>query len=426
MPQTDAYGNRLNTPSPAAREAYDRGVQVFLSGNYGAAEAFRDCVAADPGFGLGHAALARAQMMAGDMASARTSLGAAARLVVSDDTRAQQHVAALQAVLSGRSKEARALVFSHVRDYPRDALTAQLCTNVFGLIGFSGEIGREAELLAYTGWLLPHYGEDWWILSMHALSLCETGRIAASQAMMERALALNSRNAHGAHFKSHAYYEAGETARGQAYLADWITGLDRRSILHGHLNWHAALWALQDGDTAAMWSILDSTILPDTSHGLPLNVLTDTAALLWRAELAGIDVPADRWRQMSDYAAQHFDTPGQSFADMHAALSHAMAGDGDRLARLVEASRGFAADLVRPVASAWGAIARQDWPGALDALVPVLAQSERIGGSRAQRDLLELSHAMVLLRLGRRDEASRALALRRPFLDRPVPVSGLH
>ena len=32
------------------------------------------------------------------------------------------------------------------------------------------------------------------------------------------------------------------------YLNAWMPNYDRRSLLHGHLSWHQALWALHDGD----------------------------------------------------------------------------------------------------------------------------------------------------------------------------------
>jgi hypothetical protein len=113
-----------------------------------------------------------------------------------------------------------------------------------------------------------------------------------------------------------------------------------------------------------------------------------------------------------------------SFADMHAALSHAMAGEGARLARLAEAQTGFAADLVRPVARAWGCIARQDWDGGLADLAPVMADHARLGGSRAQRDLLELTWLNLLLKSGRTDEARRRILTRRPVLGVSAPVAG--
>ncbi|MCG8493242.1 MAG: hypothetical protein MI743_16595, partial [Sneathiellales bacterium] len=107
------------------------------------------------------------------------------------------------------------------------------------------------------------------------------------------------------------------------------------------------------------------------------------------------------------------------------ALAYAMAGDGEKLARLLEASKGFAADLVRPVAKSWKAIAGEDWQTALEHLAPVMAQTEPLGGSRAQRDLLELTYANLLLKLGKTEEARRSLITRRPVLSPSPPLAAL-
>lgn len=416
--QRDRFGNALTTSAPEAVRAYDAGVHAFLSAEYGAADHFRASTLADPGFALGHVARARALMMEGRMPEARAALAEAEALASQASDRERAHVAAFSLLFQGRAAACRAAVQAHVRDHPRDAMVAQLCTSVFGLIGFSGEVGREAEMLAFTEALLPHYPRDWWMMSMHALSLCETGQTAASRALMDEALALNPRNAHAAHFRAHAQYEEGETAAGRATLADWLSSYDDRALLHGHRSWHLALWTLESGDAEALWALVDDRVAPGGTSSLPINALTDTAAILWRAELAGIPVDPARWQAISAYAAQHFPAPGQSFADLHAALAHAMAGQGELLATLAETRKGYAADLVAPAARAWGHIARAEWQEALDALTAVLPTAERLGGSRAQRDLLELTYVEVLLKLGHGEEARRTLALRRPVLAR--------
>ncbi|MFK7753658.1 MAG: tetratricopeptide repeat protein [Sedimentitalea sp.] len=418
----DRFGNSLNTNS-GARDAYVGGGDLFLAGRFGAVEAFEDAVQHDPGFALGFAGLARARMMSGDMAGAQAALATAQGF--DSCARAQSQIAVLALLLGGQAAAARAAVFAHVAEYPRDAMVAQICTNVFGLIGFSGAPGREAALLAYTAQLLAHYGDDWWMMSMHALSLCETGQTEAAITLMERSLAMEPDNANGAHFKSHAQYEAGETRAGLAYLDGWMEGYDARSVLHGHLSWHQALWALQAGDTARMWAVVDASVGPGASQGLAINVLTDTASILYRAHLAGEPVDPARWRALSDYARQFFPDPGLSFADMHAALAHAMGGAGDALAHIINGARGPVADLVAPVAETWRAVAAQDWAGALERLTPVMGDNARLGGSRAQRDLLEFAYVNILLKLNRADEAHRMLAMRRPVLiGGSVPVAG--
>lgn len=425
MTQTDRYDNALSTQSDDARQSYVAGVDGVLGATYGTVQAFERAVLVDPGFALGHVGLARAHMMSGDMAAARIALRQAETLRGGLSERELAHIDLFGLLLSGQASQCRAAVREHVLSYPRDAMVAQLCTNVFGLIGFSGHAGREAELLAFTNALLPHYGRDWWMMSMHALSLCETGQINAATELMDQALDLNPVNANGSHFKAHALYEAGQTQTGMSYLADWLVGYDARAVLHGHLSWHLALWALQTGDTERMWQIIDDAVAPGAAQGLPINVLTDTASILYRAELAGVDVPDERWRQISAYAGRFFSETGQSFADIHAALAHAMAGDADRLAHVIATAKGPVRDLVEPVAQGWHAIAEQDWQRALNDLTPVMASHERLGGSRAQRDLLELAYLNILLKLGHTDEARRLVRSRRPVLTAQAPVAGL-
>jgi len=419
----DRYGNAITCATSQAQDHYIAGVDHLLSSTYGGVEAFEAAVTADPQFALGFVGLARANMVAGDMAAARQAIGTAVSLNGTVSDRERDHMGITQALISGDALQARELTEAHVLIYPRDALIAQLCTSVFGLIAFSGCDATEAQMFGYTSWLAPHYGEDWWMMAVHAVSICEVGQPQKALELMERSLALNPRNANASHFKAHCLYETGETQQGLAYLTDWMTGYDRRSVIYGHLSWHKALWALSEGDTATMWEIFDAEISPKNASGLPINILTDSASLLYRADLAGHHVSAERWKELSAYAADRFAQPGQSFVDMHSALCHAMAGETDALERYLSAPKGFAGDLVAPVAKAWARIVRHDWPGALEHLTPVMTQHARFGGSRAQRDMLELTYLNVLLRLGKRDEARRAASTRRALFMQNAPLA---
>jgi hypothetical protein len=145
-----------------------------------------------------------------------------------------------------------------------------------------------------------------------------------------------------------------------------------------------------------------------------LNVLTDAASFLMRAELAGAPSQAERWRVISDYAEKFFPEPGIAFADLHAALAHAMAGETEALEKIICDARGPAGELVSKAGEAFRAFAREDWSEAITALTPVMAEHARLGGSRAQRDLLEFMYLCALLREGRSEEAHRMIAMRRP------------
>jgi tetratricopeptide (TPR) repeat protein len=422
---TDFYGNHLTTSTGLARDNYDIGLRAFLSANYGAQEAFSQAVEADPNFSLAYLGLARSFMSSGEIDEAKRALAKAKNVLSVTTDREKSHFSCCELILSGQSQKARAAVYKHVSEWPRDAMIAQMNTSVFGLIGFSGKVGREADLLEYTGKLLPHYGDDWWMMSMHAISLCETGQSLDSMKLMEKALNQNPRNANAAHFFAHILYEENEVSAGRDYLNAWMPNYDRRSLLHGHLSWHQALWALQDGDESAMWDIVDDAVSQVNTSSLPINALTDTASIYYRAELAGYKVSSERWRKLSEYAADKFPIMGQSFADVHAALAHAMAGNEEYLSKLIEGNSGFAGDIVPAVAKAWKAISEKKWDKAREELETVSSEFERFGGSRAQRDLLEFTYVNVLLRTGNKDTARKTLLERRSVFYETAPIQAL-
>lgn len=421
----DRYGNALSTASDAARDAYVRGVDLYLSANYGVEDAFDDALAADPNFALAHIGIARNRHVNGHGKAAREALARARTAASAVTSREASHISALGLLIEGKSAEAYSAARAHLADHPRDAMVAQTCMGVFGLIGFSGQPGREAETLAFSEILAPHYGDDWWFLSALSFSQMEVGQIAPAETSIERAIALNPRNANAAHHRSHLYYEMGETETGYAYLNEWRRDYDKRALMHCHLSWHSALWALGRGDIETMWQVVDRDIDPEGALGPPLNVLTDMAAILYRAELAGVKVSSERWRRISDYAGQYFPKPGLAFADVHAALAHAMSGNGEALAKIVTDARGPARDMVVTLAEAFRAIAAGEWQAANASLTAAMADHARIGGSRAQRDLIDYMAVNVLLKMGRTQEARRLLAIRRPLTDTGRAVEGL-
>jgi len=87
------------------------------------------------------------------------------------------------------------------------------------------------------------------------------------------------------------------------------------------------------------------------------------------------------------------------------------------------AGRLAAGPVVPALADAFGEFARGDWEATIAILAPVFDQHVRIGGSRAQRDLVELTLLAAYLRAGRAEEA-RALLTRRHDRRPSVPVAG--
>ena len=422
---SDRYGNPLTATSREACDHYVAGVDLLLSAGPGAELAFNRAVASDPTLAVAHAGLARALQIQARPQEAKTAMARALALTPGLSARESGHVHVLGLLIDGKSADALAAARKHLADYPRDAMVLAPCTSVFGLIGFSGRAGRELELLALMDALAATYGEDWWFLCMHAFAQVECGHIDKALANVERSLARHAGNAHAAHIRAHVFYESGQREPGLAYLRDWWSRYPKEGQLHCHLAWHIALWELELGRAHSAWEIYHAHLRPGASWGPPINTLSDSASFLFRAELAGERRKTELWRELSAYALEAFPTPGVTFADVHGALAHALAGNAEALARLESGARGPAADVVSTLARAFRALTRGAWADASANILPVIATHERIGGSRAQRDLIEYVLAVCLLRAGRAEEARAYLQQRRLAGPAHWPIAGL-
>lgn len=285
----DRYGLPLSSASVAARDAYVAGADSVLSAVTGYREHLAQALAADPTFALAHVALARGLFMDGDVMQAREAAARARALAAEASQREQSHVNAIALTLEGMPAQA---TLAHLGRWPRDAMVLSPATSVFGLFGFSGDPDHEEQLYRLLVSLAPAYGQDWWFDAVHAFAACETGRLASAWALIERSLAQHPRNAHGAHFRSHVMYERGESTTALAYLEAWMPALDKRSLMHCHLSWHVALAALAAGRPERAWEAYRACVHPGGAWGPPINVVTDAASFLWRAELAGQPRPA--------------------------------------------------------------------------------------------------------------------------------------
>ena len=104
-------------------------------------------------------------------------------------------------------------------------------------------------------------------------------------------------------------------------------------------------------------------------------------------------------------------------ADWHVVLTQAVLGDGAGLAARAEAMAAMTASgrypagpAIAALGQAFAAMARQDFVQAINAIEPMLAERERIGGSRAQVDLVEATLLKAYLGTGRLAEMRRLLA----------------
>jgi len=428
---TDRYGLPVSTTVAAARDSYVEGVDLLLTVYPGAAAAFDRAIAADPAFALPHIGKARAFQLAANPVAMRESLAAALALTDGCSARERSHIDVFRLLFSGQAVAALAALRTHVETWPRDALVLSLAANQGGLIGMSGLPGREQGLVDFLDPLAPHYGKDWWFEAHHGMALSEIGQHDAARPKIERSLAEYRRNAYGAHAFAHLCYETGERDSGIAFMRDWLPLYDRGGGLFGHLNWHLGLFELHAGNLDAGLRLYNDAFCSDDHRGAVHQKLSDSSSFLWRSELAGYPHDAARWAKLQDYAREKIPRPGFSLADWHVALAFAAVGDDAALQswiagieELVKAGRYPSGATIPTVARAFAAFRHGDNAAAIDLIVPMLSDRERMGGSRAQVDLVEATLLRAYLNAGRIAEARHLLAERRPGPAK-LPVQGL-
>ena len=416
----DRYDLPVSTASAEARDAYVEGFELALTMYPGAVECFDRALAADPGFALAHAARAQVFMREGKAAAAREAMSAAKAAAAGVCAREAGHIRFFDLAFSGRSDAAIGALYEHLAQWPRDASMVAIATNPNGLIGSSGRIGQKRQAAALLDELAPHYGDDAWFLSCHAIALGEDGRVAQARPKIERSIQLNARNAHCAHGVAHVSYESGDARWGREFLASWLAAYPREGAFRGHLSWHLALIEVGAGNwTAALERYRDAIAL-DRHPGGAQQKVWDGVAFLWRSELAGYPRDERAWRALCDYAATALPRPGAGLADLHVMLAHAVMRDGGafeararQIDELAGEGRYASGSYVPELARGFAAFERKDYDTAIAALAPLAKQSERIGGSRAQHDVIELTVLKAYLDAERLEEARTFLRQRR-------------
>lgn len=401
--------------------AYGDGLLRLQRMDGGYAEAFRDAVERDPGACLPHIALA--------LVGAGTpgiDVAAHLRAVSSTAPGGNERERSLAGVVTARASAgqlaAEPLAVRHLRQWPRDVLAMSVLVPA---MSWSGRPGAVAELSSLVEELSGLVGPDWWLDALLAFVRQEQGRLDEAGALAERSFAAEPRSGHAAHARAHVHYETGDHAAGHRWLDGWSASLDPRSPYAGHLSWHLALHELGAGDLESARARWARDLAPGRPGSVPgFREVIDGGSLLWRLRLAG--VPDDgasgaSGGSTSQLARQLLLAP-EAFLQLHVALAAAAAGDvallDDILAGL-DVAPAYLRELLLPVAQALRALVEGRPGEAADALVRLLPEVGRFGGSRAQRDVIEETCLAALLGAGRGAEAGGLL---RERLDRLVTL----
>jgi hypothetical protein len=406
----DRYGLPLTGGSDAVA-AYNRGVGNLLRLEEGSLHAVAASVTLDPTFALGHAALA----LLGHELCAPVDVAARLRDAGLHAGRAtdreRSHVDAVARHVAGDS----APLVRHLRRHPTDALLLSVAVPTIAFAGVT-TVPRDAwEIVERCA---PAYGDDWWFTGLLAFMRQEQGRFDEAMELSCVSLDLEPGAGHSAHARAHAHYETGDHAAGLAWLDSWITGAGAQVDSLCHFSWHAAMHELSIGDLDAVRVRYDAQLRPEP--GLGRRSLVDAASLLWRWSLTpGSRAVPGVEEVLAVVDPSLLSRPQSAFMAMHAAVALCAAQDSDGLAKLARwcAGRAEAAhtEVTAPLALALRRLVLGDPSGAADAIAAVQPRLWQVGGSDAQREVVEETLICALVSAGRPAEA---LALVDRRLDR--------
>ena len=414
----DRFGLSVTTAATEALDAYVAGIDLLLSANAGTEALLTRAVELDPSFGLAWIALARAAQLAGRFDEAKAAAARARDCAPSLSEREQRHIEAIALAVNGEAARAQETILAQLRDHPRDALPLSLLLGVYGILSFSGRPDHHEAQRALLEMLAPHWNGDWWFLGYLGWSHAETGNPQSGAALLERALSVNPRNAHGAHSRVHAHVELGESEAGAAFLRAWLPAYDRRSQLHPHLNWHLALFELELGAPERAFERYGAAIRPAAASSAPMPTLADAASFLWRCNVYGAGPRPLPWAEVAALAERAFPKTGLTFADLHAAMAAAATDAAALERRIAELQRRSEdgtlpqGEVVPRLCRGLGSYARGDYDEAATQLDRAMPDLTRIAGSHAQREVFEDTLIAACMQSGRHARARSLLSAR--------------
>lgn len=419
----DAQGHELSAATAEAASRIDAAVRAYTLA-YGDPVAHFDAAReAAPGCAMAELGKAWVLAMSNDPAGVKS-----ARAAVDDirnlpmNEREGIHLAALEHAASGRWASAVTLLDRHLMRYPFDLMAHQTVMRLDGFLGrFQLTAARTARALPLWSKDRPGYGI---LYSFYGFGLEELGDYERAEEVSRSAAELEPHGYWPHHAVSHVLEMTGRPGEGLKWMAEreplW-SGKDNTNRVHIH--WHKALFHVERGEREAALAQLDG---PVRATLRPVGTsLCNATALLWRLEMLGLEA-GERWQAYAQLWQGRANGATSVFNDIHAALTMLRAGDSDGFAGLraqmaETASAGTEQSLTwreigLPVVDGLQDFTYGDYASAVARLLPARFSLGRMGGSHAQRDIIDWTLTEAAVRAGMRDVAvalaNERLALR--------------
>ena len=417
----DAQGLECTAQDPCAVTAYDDALAAFFEFRLSTQDHLKEALAVDADFIMGLCFRAYLLMQFGSRhiyPKVDPILIGLEALRGRANPRERAHVAALGHWREGRIGDACRIWESILVETPQDLLALRLHHGMSFWLGRREALrNAPAAVLGRIAESTPGYGA---VLGMFAFGLEECGDYPRAEEFGRRAQTLNPDDLWALHAVAHVMEMQGRHEEGREWLDRPFDAWADRNPFKDHVWWHAALFALEEGDDERVLEIYEHELRIDEA-GFYLDV-QNAASLLMRLVLLGVDV-GGRWEELAELAEARTGDHVLAFTDLHFMMSLTGAGRHDAAAGYLGSLDAFSreeapdaapvtASLGLPVAEALLAHAKGEYGKCADLLFPVRQSLAPLGGSHAQQDVFHQILIDAAIRDGRRDLAHSLLAER--------------
>jgi tetratricopeptide (TPR) repeat protein len=405
MTIADRWGNGIGTSSAEAAELLEQATTELVLFRDDPGATMDAAIDADPDATLPRIVRAEFDLFAQTRATqraARDRLAEVDAMLGTAPPREQLHAAAADAWANGQLEAAishldRAIVLD-----PHDLLAIRVAHDLSFFAGDPRNI-RDVVARAWGAWAEsdPLFGV---VQGMYAFGLEENADYRRAEGAARSALSSDGADVWATHALAHVFEMEGRTDEGVSFLTTSSTNWEG-SFFAVHNWWHLALYLIERGELEQALALYDGPVRKSGSS-LWLD-LVDAASLLWRLSLHGVDV-GERAGALVDLFESKLEDALSAFNDLHSIMALSLAGREDLVGEVLAAggrdhdttnTRALAAS-GRDLLLGFAAFGRDDAPGAVEHLLRARSRSAAIGGSVAQRDVIDQTLIAAAVRAG--------------------------
>lgn len=310
--------------------------------------------------------------------------------------REEQHAAALTAWCAGDLDRTTEIWEDILLDHPNDGMALRLAHFTHF---YSGEPRRMRDSMAR---ILPLWAEDHrdygFLQGMYAFGLEESGEYDKAERYGRMAVERNPADAWSVHSIAHVLEMTERHDEG----ITWVKGLEEHwstvNNFRFHLHWHRCLFHLERGEFDTVLRLYDEQIVSDIASNFYLDIC-NASSLLWRLEMFGVDV-GGRWAELAAVAKEHVRDSDLIFVSLHYLMALVAGGDKqaademianiEKWSQLSDTQAQICADSGLALAKALRLARERKYAAAAQLIEPVKYALDKIGGSKAQRDLFHM------------------------------------